>query len=239
MPRYSLSEPAVLAFVIIPLLLVATFGWGVSVAWRRTGATPRAARRAALWSVLLAAVWLLITWTAAASGILRAWDRVPPPFAFLVAGVFTLAGAISLGPLGARLATLPLQALVGVQAFRLPLEVAMHAMYERGIMPGVMSYTGRNFDILTGITAVIVAALLASGMAGRLLVAVWNILGLALLLNVIVVAILATPTIRYFGNAELNTWITYPPFIWLPGVMVVAALAGHVVIARSLWRRSG
>ena len=30
-------------------------------------------------------------------------------------------------------------ALVAVQAFRLPLELAMHAMSERGIMPGIMS----------------------------------------------------------------------------------------------------
>ena len=47
-----------------------------------------------------------------------------------------------------------------------------------------MSYSGRNFDIVTGIAALLVAALLASGCGGRTLAAAWNILGLALLLNV-------------------------------------------------------
>jgi len=31
----------------------------------------------------------------------------------------------------------------------------------------------------------------------------------------------------------LNTWIADPPFIWLPGVLVPAALLGHLL----LWRK--
>jgi len=29
-------------------------------------------------------------------------------------------------------------------------------------------------------------------------------------------------------------WITYPPFVWLPAVMVRAALAGHLLVFRAL-----
>lgn len=141
-------------------------------------------------------------------------------------------------PLGSRIAsTIPLWALVLVQAFRLPLEVAMHAMYTRGVMPVQMSYTGLNFDILTGATAIPVALLAATGRAGPRLVAGWNIAGLVLLLNVVTVAILATPRFRYFGDDHLNIWVTYPPFVWLPAVMVLAALAGHLLIFRALSRQ--
>ena len=62
----------------------------------------------------------------------------------------------------------------------------------------------------------------------------WNVLGLALLANVVTVAILATPRFRYFGGDRLNIWVTYPPFVWLPAVMVLAALAGHLLIFRAL-----
>ena len=236
MPSYSMRDPAVLAFVLIPLLLLGAFAWGVGAAWRRAGAARPAARRAASWSAAAGAAWMALTWGAAASGVLRAWDRTPPPFAFLVVAVFTLAAAISAGRMGARLARLPLWALVGAQGFRLPLELAMHAMYERGIMPELMSYSGRNFDIVTGITALMVGTLVATGVAGRRLVVFWNVLGTVLLVNVLVVAILATPSIRYFGEDQLNVWVTYPPFVWLPGVMVLAALAGHVVIYRAVRR---
>ena len=62
----------------------------------------------------------------------------------------------------------------------------------------------------------------------------WNVIGLILLINVVVVAILGTPRIRYFGDAHLNTWVTYTPFVWLPAVLVLAALAGHLIIFRAL-----
>jgi hypothetical protein len=177
------------------------------------------------------------SWRLAAAGVFRQWDATPPPFAFLVAAIVALALAIAFSGLGRRLAVLPLWALVGVQAFRLPLELAMHAMYERGIMPGEMSYSGRNFDIVTGTTAIVVAALIAAGYAGRRLAFLWNCLGLGLVLNVVIVAILATPAIRYFGDDRLNVWVTYTPFVWLPAVMVLAAFAGHLVIFRALARQ--
>ena len=236
MRPYSLSDPAVLAFAVIPMALLALFACGIAAAWRRAGERTEAARRAGLLAAAAGAGWMAITWLAAASGALRGWDRTPPTFAFLVLGVFALAGAISVSRAGARLALLPLWMLVGVQAFRLPLEIAMHAMYERGIMPEVMSYSGRNFDIVTGATAMVVAVLLAAGRAGRRLALAWNVLGTALLANVVVVAVLATPVFEYFGDDQLNVWVTYPPFVWLPAVMVLAALAGHVVVFQSLLR---
>ena len=62
-------------------------------------------------------------------------------------------------------------------------------------------------------------------------------LGLVLLVNIVVVAILSTPPFAAFGPARLNVFVTYPPFVWLPTVLVLAALAGHLVIFRAIIRR--
>ena len=233
--RSSYLDPAVAAFIVIPAVLIVVFVQGVRWAWRRSGAPPPMAARMARITAALAVAWMTLTWTAAQSGILRRWDRDPPPFLGLVLAILALAGGIAFSGIGRRLAAFtPLWALVAVHAFRFPLEPAMHTMYERGIMPGEMTYTGRNFDIVTGVTAVVVAALVATGRAGRTLVLLWNVVGLVLLVNVVTVAILATPRFRYFGDERLNTFVTYPPFVWLPAVMVLAALAGHLVIFRAL-----
>jgi hypothetical protein len=177
---------------------------------------------------------------AAGRGTLRNWESTPPAFALLVVTILLLAFRIGAGDSGRRIAeSIPLWALVVVQAFRLPLELAMHRMYERGIMPVQMSYSGLNYDILTGASALIVAALVYTGHAGVRLVRLWNVLGLLLLINIVTVAILATPRIRYFGDDHLNTWVTYTPFVWLPAVMVLAALAGHLIIFRALRVRRG
>jgi hypothetical protein len=128
----------------------------------------------------------------------------------------------------------PLWALVGIQGFRLPLELAMHAMYTRGIMPEQLSYSGRNFDIVTGAAALVVAALVYAGRASRRLVLAWNVLGLLLVINVATIGILSTPRFGLFGADRLNVFVTYTPFVWLPAVMVLAAVAGHLIVFRAL-----
>jgi hypothetical protein len=223
-------DAARLAFFVIPALLAATLVYGV----RRTSGP-----RAAVITAAVIAAWMVATWLAADLGVLRRWEATPPPFMLLVLGIVLLALWIAFGPYGLRLARgVPLWTLVAVQAFRLPLELALHAMYARGVMPVQMSYEGRNYDILTGITALIVAAIVKFGGKGRVLAAVWNVFGLALLVNIVSIALLSIPRFAYFGPDRLNEWVADPPYVWLPAVMVLAALAGHLLIFRAL-RREG
>ena len=198
-----------------------------------TGAT-RASRAALAVGVAFAA-WMALTWAVADSGALREWNAMPPRFGFLVLAIVAISCAIAFSPLGRALTHhLPLWTLIAVQSFRLPLELAMHTMAERGVMPEQMTYTGSNFDILTGLTAIGVALALRSAVGGRRLALLWNIGGLALLINVVTIAILSTPTFAWFGHDRLNVWVTYPPYVWLPAVMVTAALTGHLLIFRAI-----
>ena len=237
MPNVGLSDPSVLLFIVLPVVLAGLLSAGVWRAWRRAGEPGARAARAAGMVGGAAAVWMALTWQLAASGALRQWDATPPALALLVLAILLIAFRLAFSRVGLRLAQgVPLWGLVAVQGFRLPLELAMHRMYERGIMPVQMSFSGWNFDIVTAVTAVIVAALLATGRAGPRLAAAWNVMGLLLLVNVVTIAILSTPLFRYFGDERLNVWVTYPPFVWLPAVLVLAALAGHLIIFRALRR---
>lgn len=178
---------------------------------------------------------MTITWRIAASGLLRNWNAIPPPFFLLLVAIVFLALLIAFTPLGRRLAFgIPLWVLVLTQSFRLPLELAMHRLTTLGIMPEQMTFTGRNYDIVTGTTALLVAGLLRSGRSGYLVARLWNALGFLLLLNVVMVALLSTPRFHVFGVDRLNVFVTYPPFVWLPAVMVLAALTGHILIFRAL-----
>ena len=221
MPAYSLADPPVLAFILLPAVVGVLFVWGVGSTWRV---------RASCFAV----IWMGTTLWLANRGTFLNWDATPPPFALLVVAILALALAIAFGPAGARLAHLPLWTLVATQAFRLPLEIAMHALVSRGIMPEQMSYGGRNLDVLTGASAIVVAALVAAGVAGRKTVMIWNVAGMALLVNIVVVAIVSTPRLAMFGPDRLNVFVFYPPFVWLPAVLVLAALAGHLIIFRAL-----
>ena len=143
---------------------------------------------------------------------------------------------VSCAPLGTRLIRgLPLAALVGYQVFRFPLELLMHRAYVEGIMPVQMSYSGRNFDILTGISAGLLGLVLLAHptcRAGSIQPGTWR--ASRLLVNIVTVAVLSTPAFGWFGRDRLNVFVLYPPFVWLPAVMVLAALMGHILVWRKL-----
>lgn len=86
-------------------------------------------------------------------------------------------------------------------------------------------------------TAVAVGLWLATGdrPAARRVVMAWNLLGLGLLLNIVTISLLSAPTpFRVFQNEPSSAWITQVPWVWLPTVLVLAALLGHLLVFRWL-----
>jgi hypothetical protein len=217
--------------VILALLLVA----GVFVSWRRTGASRRRSILAAAGMTLGLTAWMAATYVAAGFGLLQ-FPPEPPTMVVVFVLLLVLSVGLGVSPVGERLAAgLPLAVLVGAQGFRLPLELLMHRAYEDGLMPVQMSYSGLNFDIVTGITAIVVAVLVATGRAGTRTVRAWNVMGTLLLVNIILIAWLSAPTPwRAFRDGPANVWVTTVPYIWLPTVMVAFAILGHIVIYRRL-----
>jgi hypothetical protein len=102
-----------------------------------------------------------------------------------------------------------------------------------------MTYAGRNFDIVTGVTAAILGMALVRIRVPRAIVLLWNVMGLLLLANVLTIAVLSMPMLRRFGPDQMNVWVAMPPFVWLPTVLVVAALSGHIIIFRRLLTETG
>ena len=100
-----------------------------------------------------------------------------------------------------------------------------------------MTYAGLNFDILAGLSAMLMAYQIARRKVGPKSLLIWNLLGLALLINIAIIAILSLPLpFRAFDNEPANTFVTYVPFIWLPTFHVQAALFGHLLVFRALKR---
>jgi hypothetical protein len=139
---------------------------------------------------------------------------------------------------GRRLAGLPSWLLVGFASFRLVLELFMHAAAAEGTMPVQMTFgAGLNYDILTGASALVVAAQLRRH-DNPVLLRAWNVFGLALLVSIVTIAVVSTPAIAAFGPHRLNTWVAYAPFIWMITVNVPAALLGHLVNLPAARRRA-
>lgn len=219
------------------MLVAGAFALCYALAGRRLGEHEIAIIRRCGFALAAIAAWMLFTGELAGRGWIAQFDQWPPRLAFVFAAAVALGLGVGMSPIGGRLALgIPLAVLVGIQAFRLPLELVMHRAAVEGVMPVQMSYSGWNFDILTGITAIPVAALLAMGRMPRWGVWLWNIGGMILLATIIGIALASSPMIRAFGDepSRVNSWVAYFPYIWLGTVLVPAAIVGHVVITRKL-----
>jgi hypothetical protein len=162
-----------------------------------------------------------------------------PPVALLMPPGFLLALAAVFSPLGARLAALPYASLIGFHAFRLPLELLLWSFHKQGRLPVQMTFSGRNFDVLTGLSALAVAYLAARGKVGRKGILAWNLIGLALLANIVAVAVLSLPAPwRAFPNDPPNELVLRFPYVFIPALFVMAALAGHLLVFRKLAREA-
>lgn len=184
---------------------------------------------------VLTGAWLVGSTFAVHQGWLTNYYAKPPPI-FLVAlpGVIVVLTVV-ISPIGRRLCDgLRFRELIALQVFRLPLELILLGYFWEGRIPKIMTFEGRNFDIVTGVLAVVVAFLQYQGYKKRWIVWVWNCLGIVMLGNVVALAILSAPgPLRTLNVTPLNSLPFAWPSIWIL-FCVLVALASHLLIFRKL-----
>jgi hypothetical protein len=218
------SAGSVFAFRLIIAAVIAAFFWAVL---RVHGRGRVFAITLAVFSVWMAALILLV-----ASGRMTSlpFNGIPVFFG----SILVICVGTALSPFGARLASgVPLAALVGFQVFRLPLELVLHAWAAQGTIPETMTWTGQNWDIISGITALVCAPLVGRFPAAARIA---NIVGLALLMNVMRVAIMSSPFPFGWGQQPPLLLALHLPYAFIGPVCVGGALFGHIVLTRALWR---
>src|SRR5262245_4746104 len=138
----SFAPPAappllIASFVFLPMLVVLLALGGVSWALKRAGISDALHSLVTLLLVgaMVGSLWL------ASKGLLADFEARPPPFLPLTAACIALWVGIAASRVGRALAALPVAALVAFQAFRLPLELVMHAAADAGVMPRQMSFS--------------------------------------------------------------------------------------------------
>jgi hypothetical protein len=229
--------PLTLAFVALVVLVGARLPIG---AWR-AGDPDQSPRERARWTAFACAALALvlaISGGLAARGTLRDFSSFPPPLIRLVAATAVFTVVLAMTKLGARLAFgLPVATLVTFQAFRVVVEIFLWGLHKQGFIPVQMTFEGRNFDILSGLSALVLGPLLRRGGIPREAVWAWNVAALLLLLNIVTVAVLSMPTrMRVFYSEPPNVLVAEVPFVFLPTILVQAALFGHLLVFRRLMR---
>jgi hypothetical protein len=231
------APPAVsLLFVAIVLGMLVAVVAGAARAARRVG--PRAAQGVRIASVALVG-WLALTGVLADRGAFDDFQSMPPRLLLAIGlplvALLTLAFSRRVAPL---LSAVPPAWPVAVQTFRVPVEIVLWRLAVAGVIPDLLSFTGRNVDILVGLTAPLVAyGCFVRRWPARVAVW-WNWAGVVILLNVVVHAQLSAPTPwRLYETDPPTTFVADVPYVWLATFLVPLAWLLHAVSLRQLGSR--
>ncbi len=131
---------------------------------------------------------------------------------------------------------LPLLPLTWLHTKRIAVEIVLYFLFLHSYIPQLMTFEGRNFDILAGLTAPLIAFFgFINKQLTRKFIFTWNIISLLLVLNIMVNAILSVPTpFQQFAFDQPNIAVFYFPFIWLPSFIVPVVIFSHLVAIRQL-----
>ena len=184
-------------------------------------------------------IWGVLQSIIALSGFYEKTMTVPPRLLILMLPMMV----IVLGPIFSRklkdwMASLDIKYLTWLHIVRVPVELTLFWLYVGQFVPELMTFEGRNFDILAGLTAPVVVWLgLKNGQLNKTVFWIWNIASIVLLVNILVTAVLSIPTVfQQFGFDQPNTAVYKFPFILIPGVIVpmvlIANIAAFIILRR-------
>lgn len=221
--RFTPASPlSLIAFAAILLYVFGAVLWMLHRSYRSARATCVAA--------LVLSLWIGAQAGLVASGRMTTLPLNGLPLFF--APIVLIWTGLALSAPGRRVAAnVPIAALVGFQGFRLPLELVLHAWFKQRTIPEAMTWSGSNWDIVSGVVALVAAPFAARDKRFAL---VANVVGLVLLLNVMRVAVLSAP-VPFGWHVEPPLQLAFHlPYALIGPVCVGGALFGHLVLTRAL-----
>jgi hypothetical protein len=217
--------------VIIGVLFIATTLLTVWLFYLSSG------KNRALLLFLLA--FMLVQGIAGISGFYQVTQTTPPRFILLIGPGLLFSILLFITGKGRRFVdNMDIRKLTLLHSVRVPVEITLYFVYAAGLIPVLMTFEGRNYDIFSGITApVIYYIVFTIRKPGYTALLVWNLVCLGLLLNIMAIAILSSRTpFQQLAFDQPNIGVTYFPYIWLPAVVVPIVLISHLAAIRQLVR---
>lgn len=223
--------------LVFILTTIATL-WLAYAALKQSGSVIVRKRAKLILAVLLA--WLLLQAVLAAKHVYSAETNAMPPriLVFGIAPVLMAIVALFITESGRRfLDSLSLVRMAYINTVRIPVELVLWWLSLNGAVPQLMTFEGSNVDILAGVTAPLIGYFgFARLRLDRTWLLVWHLAGLALLLNIVVLAFLSAPSpLQQLAFDQPNIAILHFPFCWLPTFIVPVVLLGHLASIRQLF----
>ncbi len=182
-------------------------------------------------------VWILVQVGISLTGFYTNTEVMPPRFLLLVLPALLLILALSVLPRFKNyIHHFNTETITLLHSVRIPVEIVLYGLYLEKAVPEIMTFEGRNVDILSGVTALLVYYFgYQKKKLSKTILVGWNVLGLVLLFNIVVTAVLSAPfPFQQFAFDQPNIAVLYFPYVLLPGFIVPLVLFSHIITLKRL-----
>jgi hypothetical protein len=187
--------------------------------------------------IILLSIWLLVQSIIGILGFYTITNTMPPRFQLLLLPplMFTIV-QFSTKKGKAFIDSLDLKVLTIIHIVRIPVEIVLYWLFVGKAVPELMTFEGRNFDIISGISAPFIYYFgFVKHKIGKPVLIGWNVICLGLLLNLVANGMLSAPTpFQQFGFEQPNIAVLHFPFMFLPACIVPIILFSHLSSIRQL-----
>ena len=188
-------------------------------------------------TLIILLLWLALQTVIGLSGFYTQTDTIPPRFLLLVLPpILLIIGLFATSSGRQYIDSLDVKTLTILHTIRIPVEIVLFWLFVNKTVPELMTFEGRNVDILSGLTAPIIFyfGFLKKNLKTNVILT-WNFICLGLLINIVVNAVFSTPfPFQKFAFDQPKIAVLYFPFNWLPSCVVPLVLFSHLVAIRQL-----
>lgn len=188
-------------------------------------------------TIIILLAWLVLQTFIGLSGFYTVTDTIPPRFLLLVLPPIVFILALFTTSKGKRyIDNLDTKTLTILHTIRIPVEIVLFWLFVNKAVPELMTFEGRNFDIISGLTApfILYFGFIRKQLNGKIIL-IWNFICLGLLINIVANAILSAPfPFQKFAFNQPNIAVLYFPFNWLPACVVPLVLLSHLATIKQL-----
>jgi branched-subunit amino acid transport protein len=97
------------------------------------------------------------------------------------------------------------------------------------MVPELMTFKGRNYDILVGISALLVGLLVFKKHVSTQGLLLWNVVGLFFVCFILINGILSAELpFQQFAFDQPNRALSYFPYVFLPAIVVPIVIYTHI-----------
>lgn len=227
-------------YILLVVILV-VIGFGFNRAATNASYTEDKRKKLLYGYTAFIAVWVLYVSVLASTGFLADYSLPPKIAVFTILPAFGIIGwFFRVKKFKNIILAFPISLTVYFQSFRIIVELLIWGIAKEGFTPELVSFNGRNFDILAGLTAPIIGYWAYSRKAiSHKVVIIWNICCLMLLVNIVFIFLSLIIKPEIWGYSDIPITMDFPrlPYVYIAAFFMPAAVFMHIFsIKKSLFQ---